>query len=88
MWSKIRAILSIIADVMIYGRDKGWWKRERIDNMEEYIDAFKTGLKWLQVDESQDQRARIMKTASLMADFEERSLGLADKTDEGASDGS
>lgn len=29
MWQKLKKILGVITDVLIYGRGKGWWQRRQ-----------------------------------------------------------
>ena len=70
MWSKIRKFLTVLADVMIYGRDKGWWKREKIENFDEYLSAFKTGAEWRKLQQSLERDRRLNKVGGLMREFE------------------
>jgi len=29
MWSKIRKVLTVITDLLLIGRNKGWWKKDQ-----------------------------------------------------------
>lgn len=74
MWAKIKAVLSALTDILLIGRNRGWWDRGQITDWKEYQAARRMEENFVEqhINGHKVDMDAVDKLASMLNDYEDK----------------